>query len=370
MQYRRMVMEVESPEELGYAAIRYNLAESSIRELTLAQLDLHLDDLAPVYGNHAGDPALRALIAERTPGIDAADVIVTAGAAMALFIVATVMLDRGDHLVVERPNYASNLETPRMIGCAIDYVDLQFEDAYRLDIERVSAALRPRTRLVSLTSPHNPTGSQLTPAELTALVEIVERSDARLLVDETYHDLARGVQPVPLAAALSARAISVSSVSKAYGLPGIRVGWIACRDPELRERFLAAKEQICLTGSILDEGAARRALEEGPRWLGRASERVETGIRIVREWVARESAIEWIEPSGGAVCFPRVRRELRPVMGRFYGVLREHFATIVGPGHWFEQPEHCMRIGFGWPEPDELEAGLTAISAALEETAS
>jgi aspartate/methionine/tyrosine aminotransferase len=369
MQYRRMVMEVESPEELGYAAIRNNLAESSVRELKLAQLELDLGGLVPVYGDHAGDPVLRALIARQAEGVDAADIIVTAGAAMALFIAATALLERGEHLVVERPNYASNPETPRAIGCAIDFVDLRFEDAYRLDLERISAALRPETKLVSITTPHNPTGSRLEPDELTTLVRMIERSGSRLLVDETYRDLVRGGQPSPLAAALSPSAISVCSLSKAYGLPGIRVGWIACRDAELRQRFLAAKEQICLTSSILDEAAARRALEERTRWLRRAMDRIETGTRIVREWVAQQSAIEWIEPAGGAVCFPRVKRDSRPAMGNFYEVLRKRHATVVGPGHWFEQPAHSMRIGFGWPEPDELEAGLAAISVALAETA-
>lgn len=370
MRYRRMVMEVESPEQLGYAAIRYNLAESSIRELSLAQLDLDIEGVVPVYGDHAGDPELRALIAQQAGGIDADDVIVTAGAAMALFVAATVLLERGDHLIVERPNYASNLETPRAIGCAIDYVDVRFEDAYRLDLERVSAALRPETKLVSVTTPHNPTGSRLEADELAALVGMIERSGSRLLVDETYRELVRGAEPGPLAATVSPSAISVCSVSKAYGLPGIRVGWIACRDAGLREKFLAAKEQICLTGSVLDEAVARRALGERARWHRRAMERIETGARIVGRWIAEQrNAIEWIEPAGGAVCFPRVRRDHRPVMGPFYDVLREHHATIVGPGHWFEQPAHSMRIGFGWPEPEELQAGLAAIVAALEETA-
>ena len=169
MRYRRMVMEVESPEEQGYGAIRNNLAESSIRELNLGELHVDIGSLIPAYGDHAGNPELRALIAEQTGGITAQDVILTAGAAMALFIAATALLERGDHLVVERPNYASNLETPRAIGCAIDRVDLQFEDAYRLDLERVAASLRRDTKLVSVTTPHNPTGSRLDQHELATL---------------------------------------------------------------------------------------------------------------------------------------------------------------------------------------------------------
>ncbi len=368
MRYRRMIMEVESPEELGYEAIDNNLAESSVRELDLADLDLDLEAEKPAYGDHAGSAELRALIADRTSGVGPEDVVVTAGAAMALFIVATTLLERGDRVAVERPNYASNLETPRAIGCAVDYMELRFEDAYVLDLGRVEAALRSGPRLVSVTTPHNPTGSRVGPRDMAELVELVERSGSHLLVDETYREMVPGEHAGPLAASLSARAISVSSLSKAYGLPGIRVGWLACQDHALREQFLAAKEQICLTGSILDEAVARAVLRDRERWIERSMHRIRTGVSLVRNWIARDDRFEWVPPVGGAVCFPRVRSSIRHEMGSFYDLLRERHRTVVGPGHWFEQPDQSMRIGYGWPEPGQLRAGLQAISEALDET--
>src|SRR6202000_1075823 len=128
------------------------------------------------------------------------------------------------------------------------------------------AAMRPNTRLVSITCPHNPTGTLITREQLEQLIKMVETQGCHLLVDETYRDLSYGRQ-LPIAAALSRSAISVCSLSKAYGIPGIRVGWIITRHPKLSEPFLAAKEQIGICGSVVDEWLATAALERRSAFL-------------------------------------------------------------------------------------------------------
>jgi len=145
-----MPIEVESPEELGYGTIANNLAESSFSDQRLADLGVDGDvgDLLLQYGDHRGLPALRELIAGTE--LDPGDLLVTAGAAAALFIVATSLLQPGDHALVVRPNYATNVETPRAIGADAEFLDLRFEDGWRLDPDRVAAALRDNTRLVSV----------------------------------------------------------------------------------------------------------------------------------------------------------------------------------------------------------------------------
>ena len=157
--------------------------------------------------------------------------LVTAGAAGALFIVATSLLSEKDHLVVIRPNYATNIETPKAIGCAISYIDLSFDNGFALDLAAVASALRPKTRYISVTCPHNPTGV-MSRADLDALVALAESHGCYLLVDETYRDLSYG-KTLPVAASLSRRAISVSSLSKSFGMPGIRIGWLVTADPTL-----------------------------------------------------------------------------------------------------------------------------------------
>ena len=361
-----MPIEVESPEQLGYDTIAYNLSESSVSDRRLADLGLDVDlgDLLLCYGDHLGDPVLREAVAAGGDTIGPDDVLVTPGAAAALFGVATSLLEPGDHMVVVRTNYATNLETPRAIGADMDVVDLEFADGWQLDVERVAARVRDgETRLISVTCPHNPTGTMLPESALHALVDVSERSGAVLLVDETYRDLTHGAL-LPMAASLSSRAISVSSMSKAYGLPGLRVGWAVCRDAALAETLLAAKEQMVICGPTLDEAIAGRVLVERARLLPPILDDARDRLAIVRDWLTGNPTFEWVEPSGGVVGLVRFRAEVDIDTARFYDVLLADHGTYVGPGHWFEVDDRHFRLGYGWPTVDELRAGLAGLDDA------
>src|SRR5437870_10756205 len=167
-----MPIEVESPEQLGYDTITNNLSESSVADRRLSDLglELELDDLLLCYGDHLGDAALREVIASGGDGLRPDDVLVTPGAAAALFCTATSLLEPRDHMVVVRTNYATNLETPRAIGAELDIVDLTYDTGWRLDVDEISARVEPgTTKLISVTCPHNPTGTILDRAQLDAL---------------------------------------------------------------------------------------------------------------------------------------------------------------------------------------------------------
>ena len=226
--------------------------------------------------------------------------------------------------------------------------------------------MTPRTKYVSITLPHNPTGQLISGDDLQRLVAAVETAGCRLLVDETYREMTRG-EALPTAASLSTRAISVSSLSKTYGIPGIRTGWLICRDPGLMRTFLAAKEQMGICGSVVDEELAFRALRQRDVFLPENRRRIEAALAVMREWIAGEDLMEWVEPRGGVVSFPRIVPVAPVDVDAFYRVLNDDYGTYVGPGHWFEQPRRHMRVGFGWPTLDELSGGLAAISAALRD---
>jgi aspartate/methionine/tyrosine aminotransferase len=361
-----MPIEVESPEQLGYDTITNNLSESSVADRRLRDLglDVDVDGLVLCYGDHLGDPLLREAVAAGGTGLGTDDVLVTPGAAAALFATATSQLEPGDHLVVVRTNYATNLETPRAIGADLDIVDLSYDDGWRLDVERLAARVRPGvTKLISVTCPHNPTGTMLDLASLHALVELAERTGTVLLVDETYRDLTHG-NPLPMAATLSPRAISIASMSKAYGLPGLRVGWAVCRDPQLAETLLAAKEQMVICGPTIDEAIAGRVLADRKRILPPILDDVRARLAIVRNWMQSQHTLEWIEPSGGVVGLVRFRADIEVDTTRFYDVLLNEHGTYVGPGHWFEVDDRHFRLGYGWPSEQELRAGLAALTAA------
>jgi aspartate/methionine/tyrosine aminotransferase len=358
-----MPIEIESPEQYGYDLIDNNLSESSVSDMALRDLDVPLDELVLAYGDHRGMPELRELIAADDPSLRPDDVLVTMGAAGALFIVNSSILSAGDHAVIEFPNYATNLETPLEIDAEVERLELRYEEGWRLDPERLAAMIRPETKLVSITTPHNPTGSVVGERDLRRIVEIVEASSALLLVDETYREM--NLEPTPLASTLSERAISVSCVSKSFGLPGIRVGWITCRDPDLMETFLAAKEQIGISGSLVDEAIACAALRRKQMLLAAITEHVDANRALLETWIDERRDLEWVEPRAGVTCFARVRDTLGVRMDTFYDVLLRELRTSVGPGHWFGYDDRYMRIGFGWPTGERLSAGLEAISEAL-----
>ena len=372
-----MPIEVESPEQLGYDTITNNLSESSVSDRRLSDLGLDLtsvdgglDELLLCYGDHLGDPMLRDAVAAGGAGLHADNVLVMPGAAAALFATATSLLEPGDHAVVVRTNYATNLETPRAIGAALDIVDLTFDDAWRLDVTRLASRVQPGvTKLISVTCPHNPTGTMLDLDTLHALVALAERSGAVLLVDETYRDLTHGT-PLPMAATLSSRVISVSSMSKAYGLPGLRIGWAVCRDPGLAEGLLAAKEQMFICGPTLDEAIAARVLTDRERILSPILDDVRARLSIVRAWLREQDTFEWIEPAGGVVGLVRFKPEVRVDTDRFLRELLGVHGTYVGPGHWFEVDDRHFRLGFGWPTEQELRAGLAGLTAAAADAVS
>jgi len=364
MRYVRMPIEVESPEEYGYGNIRFNLSESSIVDQTLGGLGLTVPDLTLLYGEHRGSERLRSLVIEDAPGLTADDVLITGGAAGALFIIATALLSAEDHLVLVKPNYATNLETPRAIGCQIAFVDLDFDNGFALDFDRLAAAMTAQTRLISVTCPHNPTGVMMNAAELTRLVAFAAERGCLLLVDETYRDLALTTK-LPVAASLGKHVISVASLSKAFGVPGIRVGWIINRDPALKEVFLAAKEQISICGSVINEWVAEELLARRESFLTPTLSEWRRRLERVAAWMADEELLEWVRPSGGVVCFPRMKADPPGGTEGFYRRLLQDHGTYVGPGHWFEMPDRYFRIGYAWPSADELERGLEGISAAL-----
>jgi len=364
--FRRTAMEAESPEEVGYETIRANLGESSLSDRKVADLGVMLDELVLLYGDHRGDPRLRALVAQRS-GLPDDAVLATAGGALALFLVATALGGPGTRTLVTAPNYVSNIETPAALGGIVDLVELHYEDGWSVDPDRVRRALTPETRLVSITTPHNPTGSEVSRAVLDELIAMVEATPATyLLVDQTYAELS-GPDRLPDVASLSPRAISVSGVSKTYGIPGIRQGWLTCSDLELMTDLLAVKEQVVLTGSVLDEAIAAQVLSRRDQLLPGIREVVARRGAIVRDWLAEHQALEWVEPTGGVTGFPRIRAELEPSPDWHRELLAEH-GVFVGPGHWFGQPRRHFRLGWGWPSDDELRAGLAGIDAVLGAT--
>jgi aspartate/methionine/tyrosine aminotransferase len=366
MNYKRMPIEIESPEEMGYDTIEYNLAESSIRDRSFGDYNLDLSKTVLAYTEHRGIKPLREAIIFNT-SFEVDDVLVTTGAAMALFLISTTLLDKDDHMIVIRPNYATNLETPRAIGCKMSIIDLDFGDNFSLNTEGVERAITAKTKLISITNPHNPTGVLFPLKTIKALIKIAETHNCYLLIDETYRELNFQTPLHPYAAELSDKVISVSSLSKAYGVPGIRTGWLLTRDKNLMHNLLAAKEQIILGNSVLDEAVAMHVLMHKKNLLPLIHQQINGNYRIFKTWFLQQKYLEWVEPEAGVVCFPRLKSEFNLDFEAFRKSLYEDYKTVVGYGHWFEQSTIYFRLGFGFPTENELLEGLRRLEKCLSE---
>ncbi|KAF5985783.1 transaminase type I [Fusarium coicis] len=322
------------------------------------------------FGGDEDFKGYRKLIADDA-GVSADDVLITSGAAGALFIITTSQLgsthdSERNHLVVVRPNYANNLETPEAVVCEISYIDITFENGFQPNIDDIEAAIKPNTRLVSVTYRHNHTGSALSREALDRLVAITKKKGVLVLVDETYRDIAFA-EKLPVAASLGDHDLSVCSVSKSFGMPGVRIGWLITTNKTLEKTFFAAKEQISISGSVINEWIAIGVLSRREKILSDTTDEMRVRLQMVESWIESEELLEWVKPTGGVVCFPCIKQEPKGWYSAFYERLLNKHATYVGPGHWFEMSDGFFRLGYGWPTRDELEGGMKAISAALRD---
>jgi aspartate/methionine/tyrosine aminotransferase len=295
-------------------AARYNLTASDAQTMTLAAL-LELadaegrarwDTLALGYTQTRGLPELRAEIAATYTELEPDDVLCFAGAEEALYLAMQVLLEPGDHAVVLTPNYQAAETVPLSI-CDVTGVALRAEDGWALDLDEVSRAMRPSTRLLSVNFPNNPTGAVPDAATWQQLVELCADRGITLFSDEVYRGLEQAPRaPLPQAADLLPGALSLNVMSKAYGLPGLRVGWIACRDRALLSRLERAKDYSTICNSAPSEILALIALRARDQVLARNRGIVAANLPAFDEFFARfPDLFEWQRPQGGCVSFPR-----------------------------------------------------------------
>lgn len=346
-------------DEYQYEAV-YNIGESGVKAFTIKSLGIDLSNVCLRYGFHKGKPELRKLIAEDY-GVDYNRVVVTTGASEAIFTVMASVTRHGDHVVIEHPNYPSLYEVPYGLGCRVEYLRLRYEDGFKPNLGELEDLIKPETKLVALTHPNNPTGSMISKRELEKLIELVERKGVYLLFDETYRELSLNGK-LPPAATLSDRVISVSTMSKAYGLPGIRIGWVVA-SKEIIDSVCAVREQLTICNSIIGEEIALSVLKRKEEILREVLSRVKENIRFLKDWMSKQDDLDWIPPEGGVVCFPRLKINASSM--EFCKRLIEEYKTFTVPGECFEFKGH-FRIGFGG-DSAELRSGLENVGKVINE---
>jgi aspartate/methionine/tyrosine aminotransferase len=346
---------------------RYNLGESTGRDLTVAELGpVDLGSVSLGYGTSPGAPALRGLVAARL-GVPAGQVLVTSGAAAALFLVS--LLHGDGEAVVGVPCFPPTIDALQGVGARVVTVRSRFERGYRLDLDAFADALSPRTQLVTVASPQNPSGVLITEHEIDQLLAAMGQRcpGAFLLIDETFREAGyAGTPPAASYAGKSPRVLTCGSLSKAYGTPGLRIGWLTVPDPELREQLRRAKFSSALTCGAVDEFLAAAVLSRADELLAERGALLAQARGTVQRWIKEQGGrVDWVPPDAGAICCVRLDPAGDPE--RFHAELSRR-QVLVARGPWLHDSPEVFRLGFGYEPLDRLELALDEISQALRLT--
>jgi aspartate/methionine/tyrosine aminotransferase len=336
----------------------FDLAGSNVLSCSIDDLEGARDALLFSGDNENGYAPLVDAISRRYR-VRPEQVTTASGASGANFQICAALVEPGDDVLVERPGYDPLLGAPRLLGANIVRFDRVFEDGFALDPDRVAQAITPRTRLIIITGPHNPTGAVADRAALAAIGRLAIEREARVLVDEVYLDAADSTAEP--AAHLGDPFISTSSLTKSYGLSSLRCGW-SLSSPDIAERSRRARDVIDGTGSIASERLGTLAFSQLDRLAARSASLLTANRALVRAFLRGRSELEVIEPAGGTVVFPRIRDVGDTT--RFAERLLAERGTAVVPGRFFEAPAH-FRLGFGGPT-EQVRGGLNALTAALD----
>lgn len=338
--------------------VRYPLSSSEVPHFRMDSLPIAIADLELDGASHYRYPPLREAIAGRY-GVQPKNVVTADGTSMANMLAMAALITPGDEVLFERPAYEPMFAAASFLGAKLIRFERKPEEAFRLDPARVESAMTDRTRLIALTNLHNPSGALATEDELRAIGQLASAVGARVLVDEVYLDAATSKQST--AALLGPQFVATSSLTKAYGLSGLRCGWILA-EPELAERMWRLNELFGVAQAHPAERLSCIAFSHFDGLIGDNPAKLAHNRDLFNQVVAARPDIECAPSQHGITAFPRWSGGNTDVLD---DLLRSKYDTSIVPGRWFDFPDH-FRIGFGLPADDFVEA-LSRLGAALDQ---
>lgn len=342
------------------APVRFALTGSEVPHFRMDSLGIGIADLDLDGASHPRYAPLREAVAERY-AISSEQVVAADGTSMANFLAMAALISPGDEVLIERPTYEPLLGAASFLGARIRRFERRPEAGFRLDPDAVESAMSERTRLIVITDLHNPSSALAEENDLRALADIARRSNARVLVDEVYLDAA--VPPRRSAVHLSPEFVCTNSLTKVYGLSGLRCGWILA-EAGLAERMWRLNDLFGVNQAHPAERLACIALERIDEVIGDTPAMVRRNRALFNEFTASRADLACKPVEHGIVAFPQWTGG---DTDKLDALLREKYDTAVVPGRWFEMPNH-FRVGFGIPTED-FEEALTRLGVALDELA-
>jgi len=343
-----------------HAAARYNLANSGLLGCSLADLEWDPADLKINGPNADGyGPLLEAI--GGLYDADPARIVPAPGTSGANFLAFAALVDPGDHVLVEQPTYEPILAALKFCGARVRRFARRFEQGWRVDLDNVYHALNEKVKLVVLTSPHNPSGVLIDPEEVQEVGRLAAAWGALVLVDEVYRDVWFDEAP-PSHVHLGPNFLATNSLTKSYGLSGLRCGWVLCPTVEIADRLRRVNDFMGAVGSMPSDSLALAAVRQIPRLAARSREILDPNIELVHAFLAEHADnLECVVPRRSMMVFPRLRKETdsEPL----HDWLRRKETSMV-PGKFFEAPDH-FRLGFAVYSP-EVTQGLKFLSQGLK----
>jgi len=338
---------------------RFNLATSGLDNLELNDLNVSLNDLELTGTSGYGYSPLLEAIAKRL-NVQKDSIVTATGTSLANHLAMAAIINPGDEVLIEQPSYEPLLALARYLGANIRRFPRRFEDDFAVLPGEIEKNISPSTRLIVITNHHNPSGVLIGQETLRAVGELAQRVNARVLVDEVYLESMFAQRP-STALHLGKQFVATSSLTKAFGLSGLRCGWIVA-EPLLAREIWLLNDLFGVNAAHPAERLSVCAFAQLDRISARAGARLETNRALLNEFLDTRDDLETVRTDSGTIMFPRVPQVSSERLCR---LLKEKYETSVVPGSYFEMPAH-FRVGLGGATEILLE-GLDRLGAALDE---
>jgi len=358
--------------------LELNLAESTNKDLILEEIwdetfSQGLKELKLDYGTSQGNEEFRELVGKKLE-VDKEKIIITNGSAFGIFLSILCLCDKKDEIITVQPNFPPTMDLIDGLGFKRKLLKLSFEKGYQLDEEELFKTVSEKTKLIILVSPLNPTGTTLSKEKVERISARlnIEYPNCKLLIDETYREATYGNnKEIPTFAGLKDNIITVSSLSKCHGTPGLRIGWLYSSDDEFIKEVGVAKMNIVISNSVLDEYVAIQILKKESEIFCARRVHSAKGLHQTQNWIKmNEAFIEWNEPIAGALCCIKLKEEKfnENQLEEFYSKSKDAGIQMAN-GEWFGETKRFFRLGFGYMSIEKLIITLNKLSEIIRKTA-